>query len=133
MLGVDTNLLARLVLDDDPKQSPIVHRLLADAGDGGLFVSLIVTVELAWVLKRGYKQQPGTILEIVEGLLVAREFIVERPDLVGAAIADARDARCGYADALIALINAESGAIPTLTFDIEAKRLPTMRDAATFT
>ncbi len=43
------------------------------------------------------------------------------------------DAKCGFADALIALVNGEAGASETLSFDIKAKRLSTMRDAGLFT
>jgi predicted nucleic-acid-binding protein len=130
MIGVDTNLLLRLILDDDPKQSPVVERILAEAEDGGIFVSLIVVAELAWVPKRGYRETPDQILEIVGSLLDAREFSVERAELVRGALDDARSARCGVADALIARINSDAGAALTLTFDLKAKRLPTMQDAA---
>jgi predicted nucleic-acid-binding protein len=131
MIGVDANVLVRLILDDDPEQSAIVQRIYANAGAGSIHVSLIVIAELAWVLKRGYKQTPETILEIIDDLLKAREFVVQRADLVQAALKDARKAHCGVADALIARMDAEAGAEMTLTFDIRAKRLPTMRDAAT--
>jgi predicted nucleic-acid-binding protein len=132
MIGIDTNVLLRLVLDDDPEQSAAVEHLLSNVGPGDILVGLVVIAEFAWVLKRGYRERPETILEMVADLLVTREFTVERPDLVEAALADARAARCGVADALIGRINEDRGATATLTFDTRAKRLPTMRDAANF-
>jgi predicted nucleic-acid-binding protein len=131
MIGVDTSLLARLILDDDPGQAAIVNRMHDAAGTGGIYVSLVVVAELAWLLKRGYQKRPETVLAMIGDLLAAREYTVQQPDLVQAAIDDARKAKCGLADAIIARMNRAAGAEATLTFDIPAKRLPTMRDAAT--
>jgi predicted nucleic-acid-binding protein len=132
MIGVDTNLLARLIFDDDPAQTPVVERVMGMVGVGGIYVNLMVTAELAWVLKRAYRERPAQILDIIGELLQAREFTVQRPELVQAALTNARSAGCGYADALIELINLEAGAEATLTFDVKAKRLPTMRDAGSY-
>jgi predicted nucleic-acid-binding protein len=132
MIGVDANVLLRLILDDDAEQSPIVERIYRRAGVGGIYVSLVVIVEIAWVLKRLYREKPSTILDMIADLLEAREYLVERPELVRTAIADARKAGCGLADAIIALLASEAGVEKTLTFDTRAKRLPTMRDAATY-
>ncbi len=132
MIAVDTNLLLRLILDDDPKQSAIVRRIHSGAGDGGIYVNLVVVSEIAWVLKRGYKEKPETILDMIGDLLAAREYTLEQPLLIEAAIADARRAQCGLADAIIARLNDQAGADGTFTFDGPAKRLPTMRDAAAF-
>lgn len=132
MIGADTNVVLRIMLDDDPAQSPAVNRILETTGAGGIFVSLIVVAEVAWVLKRGYREHPETVLEMIRDMLSAREFTVERPDLVEAALSDAREAKCGVADALIARLNKDRGADGTLTFDVKAKRLPTIIDAATY-
>lgn len=132
MIGADSNLLLRLILDDDPAQSAIVERIHARAGTGGIYVNLVVVAELAWVLKRGYKERPETILDMIGDLLEAREYTVERPELVRAALADARKAGCGLADAIIARLNSDAGTEATLTFDVPAKRLPTMRNATTY-
>ena len=132
MIAVDTNLLLRLILDDDPAQSAIVERIHAKAGTGGIFVNLVVLAEIAWVLKRGYKEQPDVILDMIEDLLAAREYTVQQPELVRQALVDARRAKCGLADAIIALLNQEGGADGTYSFDVPAKRLPTMRNAATY-
>ena len=132
MIAVDTNVLVRLVLDDEPAQAAAVERILRTAGEGGIFISLLVVAEVAWVLKRGYRESPETILEIIQDVLATREFTVERPDIVEAALLDAHAAKCGLADALIGRINEDHGSVGTLTFDMRAKRLPTMRDAASF-
>ena len=48
MRAVDTNILARYYLQDDPEQSRIATSIIRD---GALFVPKTVTLELAWVLR----------------------------------------------------------------------------------
>ena len=132
MVGADTNVVLRIILDDDPAQAPAVERIVSSAGAGGIFVSLIVIAEIAWVLKRGYRERPGTILDIIGDMLMTREFKIERPDILAAALADARQAKCGIADAIIARLSEDQGTDGTLTFDMDAKSLPTMINAMTY-
>ena len=56
MIGLDTNILARYLAQDDPKQSPRATKLIerAIAADEPLFINHIVLCELAWVLTRAY-------------------------------------------------------------------------------
>jgi predicted nucleic-acid-binding protein len=49
MIGVDTNILVRAILGDDPKQSPLARRAIENARD--IIVPITVLIELAWVLK----------------------------------------------------------------------------------
>lgn len=51
MIALDTNILARLVANDDPVQASQAVALI-DTGNA-LFVPLTVTLELEWVLKPG--------------------------------------------------------------------------------
>lgn len=132
MIGLDTNVVVRMITRDDQAQTEIADRILDSAGDDGLFVSLVVLAELAWVLRRAYKYPPKVVLDSVEKVLHGREFTIERRSLAMEALERARGASCGYADALIELISLQAGVTGTLTFDIPAKRLPTMLDAAKY-
>lgn len=128
MIGVDTNVIVRLIADDDPMQSETARKFVAKAPTHGLFISLVVMAELAWVLKRGYKYTPDQVLAVMRTILEAREFFVEKRQLAEQALEHARAAGCGYADALIDLISASAGCKETATFDLKAKRLPTMKE-----
>lgn len=132
MIGLDTNVIVRLIARDDPAQTEAADRILEQAGDEGLFIGLVVLAELAWVLRKAYRFTPGVVLDALEKVLAGREFAVERRTLAEEALARARKAGCGYADALIELIGQQAGAGQTLTFDTRAKRLPTMIDAMTY-
>lgn len=50
MKAVDTNVLARFMLDDDPVQSPMARELVK----AGAFVPLTVLLELGWLLQSRY-------------------------------------------------------------------------------
>jgi len=132
MIGLDSNVLVRLITRDDPVQTAAAQGLVEGAGDDGMFVSLVVLAEIAWVLRRAYRYEAAMVLSAIERVLDGREFLVERQALAKAALADARAAGCGYADALIALLAVEAGASFTLIFDFKAKGLPTMRDAGSY-
>ena len=50
MKTVDTNILARFLLNDDPHQSPIAESIIAS----GVYVPLTVLLELGWLLRSRY-------------------------------------------------------------------------------
>jgi len=56
MRAVDTNVVVRLVVEDDDEQTPAAaaawRALLAS---GGVFLSKVVIVEVAWVLRVSYR------------------------------------------------------------------------------
>lgn len=56
MIALDTNILARLLLDDDARQAARAERLLA--AHPAYWVPVTVVLELAWVLKaEGYDRK----------------------------------------------------------------------------
>ena len=53
MIGLDTNVLVRYIMQDDPKQSPKANELIESFdSDRPGFVTLVSVVELYWVLNR---------------------------------------------------------------------------------
>ena len=53
MKSVDTNVLARLVVQDDPIQ----HRLARRVVEAGVFVPITVLLELGWLLQSRYQME----------------------------------------------------------------------------
>jgi AbrB family looped-hinge helix DNA binding protein len=50
MIGLDTNVVVRYIMQDDPKQSPKAVRLIeALTADEPGFISLVSIVELVWI------------------------------------------------------------------------------------
>jgi predicted nucleic acid-binding protein len=66
MIGLDTNVLLRLVEDSDPEQRMLADALVRAQGVRGCFVNPIVLAELAWTLARTYKQSRNEIADRLE-------------------------------------------------------------------
>lgn len=127
MIGLDTNVLVRYLAQDDAKQAALATRLiekeLSIAVPG--FVSLVVLVELCWVLQKLYGATPGELATTVEDLLGTPQFRMERRDVVQAALrqlSGTKTGKAGFADALIAQLADSEGCTRTLTFDKVAAR-----------
>lgn len=126
MLTADTNVWARAYLNDDAAQTRKARAALAEARSAeGIFLPLIVLVELSWVLRRQWERE--RVLDAIEGLLRTRGVTVESPGLARRALEAARNGAAGFADHLIAEISFESGVREIITFDKAFGRLPRVR------
>lgn len=124
MIGIDTNLLVRLLTADDPEQTLVARRAVGEAvRTGRVFVSLIVVVEAAWVLRKSYRFALEDVLTAFEELLVNLDFRFEEEHVVRDALSAARGTNVDFADCLIARRNRAFGCETTLTFDRRAARL----------
>ncbi|MGF1663354.1 MAG: PIN domain-containing protein [Kineosporiaceae bacterium] len=122
MIGLDTNVLIRHVLQDDEQQSAIASAFLETLGpDDPGFVSLPVVVEVFWVLRGVGSYRTDQITSVISTLLSTAEVRVERADLVARALR-ATDRGADFADALIAEIGRAAGCRATVTFDRGAAR-----------
>ncbi|HEX3597312.1 MAG TPA: type II toxin-antitoxin system VapC family toxin [Polyangiaceae bacterium] len=96
MIAVDTNVLVRLVTNDDPVQSPRAARLFVEQD---VFVSWTVLLEVEWVLRGAYELPPPTIQNAFERLMSVPSVTVDAAAAVARALtwfADGMD----FADAL---------------------------------
>jgi predicted nucleic-acid-binding protein len=127
VLGVDTNVLVRFLADDDDTQSALTREFMADPGNQPIYLSMLVLSEAFTVLTKVRKFPMDAVHDGFRMLLRSPGFIVESPDLVDRAIEDGEAARCGFADALIALQHLACGCDVTVTFDHRATRLESMQ------
>lgn len=124
MIGIDTNLFVRLLTADDPEQTLVARRAVAEAvRRGRVFVSLVVLVEAAWVLRKSYRVAHKEVLTAFEELLLGVDLRFEEEHVVRDALAAARDTNVDFVDCLIARRNRAFGCETTLTFDRRAARL----------
>lgn len=123
MIGLDTNVLVRYIMQDDPRQSPKATRLVESltSGQPG-FVPLVAVVELVWVLSASYGLNREQLVEALDLLLRSKEIVVDRADLV--LQAQRRFAKGGpdFADCLIERIAQAQGCQSTMTFDARAAK-----------
>ena len=124
MVACDTNVLARAILGDDPRQSSLARRTLTDAASReGVFVPTVVLVELVWVLE-GAGLDRAALAAAVETLLAARGVTVERADVALDAVRAFKQGSAGYADYWIAGAARAESCRTLLTFDRKLARDP---------
>ncbi len=123
MIGLDTNVLVRYIMQDNPKQSLKASQLidaLEDTNRG--FVSLVSVVELVWVLSACYDLKREQIAQALDVMLRTRQFAVEQTDQVLRALRVFVSSKADFADCLIERSAAQAGCEKTLTFDVGAAR-----------
>lgn len=127
MIGLDTNVLVRYLAQDDPRQSASATRFietrLSERSSG--FISLVVLVELCWVLERIYSATPREIGETISDLLETPRFHLQQREVVQQAVRrfqDKKAGKAGFADLLIAQIALDEGCSSTVSFDRGAVR-----------
>ena len=118
MIGLDTNVLVRYIMQDDARQSALATRLVeALSVESPGFVPLVTVVELAWVLSSAYALDRGQVVQAFESLLRTKEIAVERAEIVWKALRVFRSANADFADCLIERSAAVAGCDRTMTFD----------------
>ena len=119
--GLDTNIVLRLVVDDDPGQRRAA--LTFGAGLGrvhGAFVSLISLLELDWALRSQYGFQKTDVTAVIGKLLHTRGLIVEHHSMVVRALRMVESSNADFADSLIACRSLDEGCVSIKTFDKKA-------------
>jgi len=96
VLAVDTNIVVRLLVNDDPRQGAIARRLFES---DEIFISVTVLLESARVLESVYDLSPGDAAKVLRGLLGLPNVRVEDAGNVAAAL-DAAQKGLDLADAL---------------------------------
>ena len=124
MIGIDTNVLVRFIVQDEPKQSQIASRLIENilSAENKGFISSIVLCEVVWVLKRLYRQPKDRLLLVVKTILEAEVFEVEHRDCAWRAYYDFDEGLADFSDYYLAPINKTHGASFTVTFDEKAQK-----------
>ena len=125
MIGLDTNVLVRYLVQDDKTQAAVatafIESKLSAAQPG--FISLIVLCETVWVLTDCYHLSNGQISRILESLLSTRELTIQESDVAWAALKIFRNETADFADVLIGKIGKEHSCSTTVTFDKAAAKL----------
>lgn len=123
MIGLDTNVLVRYIMQDDIQQSPKASALLEslDADKPG-FITLVSVVELYWVLTSCYDLTGSQVKQALEVLLRSKQIIVDRADQVLRALRVFDDGKADFADCLIERTAASAGCAQTMTFDVGAAK-----------
>ena len=123
MIGVDTNVLVRLFVDDDRRQHQLAVRFFAKrSASDAAFISTVTIVEFFWVMTRTYKRTSQAVLDLLAGMLESEDAVFEGSDEVRQTIAIAQESGADLADLLIARSGEIAGCRTTVTFDQPAAR-----------
>lgn len=123
MNAVDTNVLVRLLAQDDPVQSPIAERFIEVAGP--VWVSHLVLVQTLWVLSSVFELPRERIVRTVAALLENTDLHLEDEGAVARVLAHfRRSGKVDFTDCLILEIARAAQHLPLVTFDKALSRLP---------
>lgn len=125
-IAIDTNVLVRWLVRDDPAQFTAASRLMAAAEDGGVPVMLMfgVLLETEWVLRSRYKIDKGAIVRAFTQLLETDGLQHEDEAALEEALFRWKESKAGFTDCMLA---AKAGLLrrqPFMTFDAAAAQLP---------
>jgi predicted nucleic-acid-binding protein len=125
MIGIDSNLLLRLIVGDDPKQAVVARDFLRDKckADTPGYVCHIVLVEVVWTLAKAYGFSRDRIAAAIEQVLETAQLDIESSNDVAAAVKDYRSGPADFADCLLVRVNSAAGCAHTVTFDRKAAKL----------
>ena len=125
MIGLDSNVLLRYLMQDDSIQSPKATSIIenfAIASPG--YISVVVLAETAWTLRRTYRFSADEVAAAIVGLLQSATLVVQEEQAVIEALHACREGRGTFADALIGALATKAGCERVLTFDRRSLRLP---------
>lgn len=123
MIGLDTNVLVRYIMQDDPKQSLKANKLIEALSepDHG-YIGLVAVVELVWVLSSCYDLSREQVALALEAMLRTKQFVVEHADQVVRALRVFKASKADFSDCLIERSASHAGCERTVTFDVGAAR-----------
>jgi len=115
-ISVDTNVLARAILQDEPVQCRTARQLLMDASL--IAISLPCLCELVWILRQGAKLPKEDVAAAIHALLETKNVALNRPAVeAGLALLEAGG---DFADGIMAYEGAWLGGTTFVSFDKQA-------------
>ena len=125
MIGLDTNILIRYIMQDDPVESAKAVRIIERnfTEQSPAFISLASVLETAWVLESVYGLSHQQVAQAMERMLQIDTLMIQNEHEVSAAARTLKTGQGSFDDALIGTLGLWAGCTSTLTFDKKASRL----------
>jgi predicted nucleic-acid-binding protein len=123
VIGVDTNILVRFLVQDDPRQSEAARSLFARCSvREPAFIGREALIETVWVLESAYGLPPSRVAPVILGLLEAEEIVVEAAEDAVVAVEAYGAGLADFADHMIVRAARRTGCSTLYTFDRKAAR-----------
>jgi predicted nucleic-acid-binding protein len=125
MLGIDTNVLVRFLVQDDEGQFEKARKLIKREIAAGrrVYINQLVLMETEWVLRSRYDIPKNQIIETLSGLLEAVDVQLEDEPVIEEALFNWKETTADFADCLIGAKNRRMGCRTTATFDNKTSKL----------
>jgi predicted nucleic-acid-binding protein len=125
MIGLDTNVVLRLLLTDDSAQKTRVVKLVERAKTSGvkIFITLAVVLETEWVLRSSGKMTKPQVLSIFNLLLDSFDIEIDNAKVLEHAVHIYEAAAADFAECLFLAQYQHMGCSTMLTFDAKAARM----------
>lgn len=131
MIGLDTNVVVRYIVQDDVAQSKKATSLLEGLSDDNQgFISLVSIVELVRVLQACYAADRAEIAKVLDLLLQMKSIVIEQVETVSKALRVFSGANADFADFADCLVERSAfsaGCEYTATFDKKAAKTTGMK------
>ncbi|MGE3370409.1 MAG: type II toxin-antitoxin system VapC family toxin [Rhizobiaceae bacterium] len=115
-ITADTNLILRMLLNDDPRQSPAAVRAISDATT--VAVTLPTLCEIAWVMRSRFRLSRSDVARFMKTVVATDKIVLDRPAVeAGLALLEAGG---DFADGVIAHEGRRLGGDTFVTFDRDA-------------
>jgi predicted nucleic-acid-binding protein len=122
LAAIDTNVLVRLLTQDDPVLTPKAEAYLA--AHAPLWISVAVLVETFYVLTKLYQWEKPALQAMLQASTHSRQFVFQDQPAVVAAANQWVTAKAGFVDCLNVELARTHGTGPLATFDAGAAGLP---------
>ena len=123
MIGLDTSVLVRYIMQDEAKQAAKATKLIeALTTDEPGFVTLVSIVELVWVLSSFYDLDRSQIVQALDVILRSKQLVVDQTEHVVRAMRVFGAGNADFADCLIERTAVAAGCTRAMTFDVAASK-----------
>lgn len=126
MYGLDTNVLIRYLLRDDPVQAEQARATIESAVQSGepVVICLLTMLESEWVLRSCASIDKRAVISTFRMLLETRDIRIEQEETLEEALYLYENNNTDFADCIMAARYARLGCSAMLTFDKKASQLP---------
>ena len=125
MVGLDTNVVLRLLLSDDPAQKMRAAKFIQQAKklDTRIIITLAVVLEMEWVLRSSAKMDKTQVLNVFNLLLESYDIEIDNEKVLEQVLHVYENAASDFAECLFLAQYQRMGCSTMLTFDAKAARM----------
>jgi len=120
MIAIDTNVLVRLIVEDNDIQARKALKFLEKHSEA--FISAIVICEAAWVLESCYEFKKEVLVNVFENILRVDQFFIEHSEQIWVALNEYKKFNIDFSDCVIAAIAKLNDCDFVATFDKKAAK-----------